>query len=144
MTLTTGGVIDFEYIEDDIKALAKIYQVKEIPFDPFQATQFSIRMLACGLPLVEVGATVKNFSEPMKLLEALIIEKKVEFEFDLILLWMFGNVVAKLDLKDNIFPNKQRNENKIDGVVAIILALNRATLHEVKKSVYRDRGLMSI
>lgn len=144
ITSTPGSVIDFEYIEDDIKALAKEHQVKEIPFDPFQATQFSIRMQACGLPLVEVGATVKNFSEPMKLLEALIIAKKIEFEFDPVLLWMMGNVVAKLDLKDNIFPNKQRNENKIDGVVAIIMALNRATLHEVRKSIYRDRGLMSI
>lgn len=125
---TPGNAIDFEYIEDDLKQLAKKHQIIEIPFDPYQATQFSMRMLSEGLPLIEVGATVKNFSEPMKYLEALILEKKILFELDPVLLWMFGNVVAKLDAKDNILPRKERVENKIDGVVAAIMALNRAML----------------
>lgn len=141
---TPGSAIDYEYIEDDLRDLAKSYQVKEVPYDPFQATQFSIRMLAEGLPLVEVGQTVKNLSEPMKYLESLILEKKMDFEMDPVLLWMFGNVTARLDIKDNIFPNKERPENKIDGVVALIMALNRATLHEVGKSIYETRGIVSV
>lgn len=125
ITSTPGNVIDFAYIEDDLITLAKNYQVLEVPYDPFQATQFSTRMISERLPMIEVGATVKNFSEPMKELEKLILSKDIYFSFDPVLLWMFGNVVARLDLKDNIFPNKERPDNKIDGVVALIMAINR-------------------
>jgi len=143
LTSTPGNVIDFEYIEDDLKALKSEHEVKEVPFDPFQATQFSTRMMAEGFPMVEVGATVKNFSDPMKSLEALILDKKIQFEMDPVLMWMFGNVTARVDLKDNIFPNKERPENKIDGVVALIMALNRALpFEEVKTSVYDTRGIL--
>ena len=78
--------------------------------------------------MIEVGATVRNFSEPMKELEGWILEKQVTFEKDPVLMWMFGNVVAKLDKKDNIFPDKEREANKIDGVVALIMAVNRSIL----------------
>lgn len=122
---TPGNVIDYEYIEDDLKELKSNYEIIEVPYDPFQATQFSVRMLQEGFPMIELGATVKNFSEPMKELEALIINKNIEFTMDPVLMWMFGNVVATLDKKDNIFPNKERYENKIDGVVALIMALAR-------------------
>lgn len=125
ITATPGNVIDFQYIEDDLKDLATHYQVVEVPYDPFQATQFSTRMLAEGLPMIEYGATVKNFSEPMKQLESWILTKSVDFEMDPVLLWMFGNVVAKVDKKDNIYPDKDRPENKIDGVVAMISAVGR-------------------
>lgn len=130
LTSTPGNVTDFEYIEDDLKVLKSDYQITEVPYDPFQATQFSTRMIGEGFPMVEVGATVKNFSEPMKFLEALILEKKITFTMDPVLMWMMGNITARLDLKDNIFPNKERPENKIDGVVALIMALNRALPHK--------------
>lgn len=125
---TPGNTIDYEYIEDDLKVLKSQFQIKEVPYDPFQATQFSIRMLAEGFPMVELGATVRNFSEPMKELEALILKKEIQFNKDPVLMWMFGNVVAKLDKKDNIFPDKERPENKIDGVVALIMTINRVML----------------
>ena len=127
---TPGNVIDFDVIEDDLKDIGREYQILEVPFDPYQATQFSTRMMAEGLPMVEVGQTVKNFSEPMKEVEKLILSKGIEFEMDPVLMWMFGNVTAQLDKKDNIFPNKERVENKIDGVVALIMAINRAMAHQ--------------
>lgn len=145
LTATPGNVTDFEYIEDDLKALKSEFEIQEVPFDPFQATQFSTRMLAEGFPMIEVGATVKNFSEPMKELEALILKRHIEFDMDPVLLWMFGNVTARLDLKDNIFPNKERPENKIDGVVALIMAINRMMAHEEHKpSIYETRGIVGL
>lgn len=123
---TPGNVIDYEYIEDDLKELKSNHEIIELPYDPFQATQFSVRMMGEGFPMIELGATVKNFSEPMKELEALILKKNIEFTMDPVLMWMFGNVVARMDKKDNIFPNKERNENKIDGVIALIMTINRA------------------
>lgn len=73
--------------------------------------------------MVEYRNTVQNFSDPMKSLEALVQDKRVNHDGNPVLRWMMGNVVAKLDAKDNIFPRKERYENKIDGVVALIMAL---------------------
>ena len=78
--------------------------------------------------MIEVRATVLNFSEPMKMLEALVLQKKLVHNGCPVLGWMVSNVVAHLDAKDNIYPRKERAENKIDGIVALIMALSRAFL----------------
>jgi len=85
-------------------------------------------MLAEGLPMVEVRQTVQNISEPMKEAEKLVLQKLLAHGNCPIFTWMASNVVAKLDVKDNIYPNKDRPENKIDGIVALLIAfaLNRA------------------
>ncbi|MEW8230366.1 MAG: terminase TerL endonuclease subunit [Candidatus Thiodiazotropha endolucinida] len=142
--LTPGNVIDFDRIEDDLIELRSDFEVKEVPYDPFQATQFAVHMVNEGFPMVEFGATVKNFSEPMKELEAMIIERDIEFEKDPVLNWMFGNVVAKTDKKENIFPDKERKANKIDGVVALIMALGRAIVEVQAHSPYESRGLRTL
>lgn len=144
LTSTEGSVIDYEYISDDMARIKSSYQIAEVPYDPFQATQFALIMQKEGYPMIEYGATVKNFSEPMKELEKLITDCAIEFQKDPVLKWMMGNVTAKLDRKDNIFPNKERPENKIDGVVALIMAIARATLHETHESIYKERGLIVI
>lgn len=141
---TPGNVTDFGFIEEDLKELKSNYEIVEVPYDPFQATQFATRMLDEGFPMVEYGATVKNFSEPMKQLEAYILEKKITFNKDPVLMWMFGNVTARLDLKDNIFPNKERPENKIDGVVALIMAIARYMANNELEDPYSTRGIISV
>ena len=124
--VTPGNVIDFGWIEGELVALASRFEVRAVAFDPFQATQLSTRMLMEGLPMIEVRPTVLNFSEPMKSLEALVLQKKLQHDSDPVLTWMVSNVVAHLDAKDNIYPRKERPENKIDGIVALIMALSRA------------------
>lgn len=128
ITATHGNVIDFSLIEAELLDWMERFEVKAVAFDPFQATQFSTRMLAEGLPMIEVRPTVLNFSEPMKQLEALVLGSKFTFDGDPVLTWMVSNVVCHLDAKDNIYPRKERPENKIDGVVAILMALNRLLL----------------
>ena len=83
-------------------------------------------MLAEGLPRIEVRARVLNCSEPMKTLEALVLQEKLIHDCDPVLGWMASNVVAHLDAKDNIYPRKERPENKIDGIVALIMGISRA------------------
>lgn len=126
LTVTGDAVIDFAVIEDDILQDSLKYQVKEIPYDPFQATMLSTRLIANGAPMLEVRPTVLNFSEPMKQIEALVLQKRLHHDGDPVLEWMMSNVVAHLDAKDNIYPRKERPENKIDGVVALIMAMSRA------------------
>ena len=126
LTVTPGNVIDFGWIEADLLDLVSRFAVQAVAFDPFQATQLSTRMLAEGLPMIEVRPTVLNFSEPMKTLEALVLQRKLVHDGDPVLTWMASNVVAHLDAKDNIYPRKERPENKIDGIVALIMAISRA------------------
>ena len=124
--VTPGNVIDFSWIESDLLDISSRFSVQAVAFDPFQATQLSTRMLSEGLPMIEVRPTVLNFSEPMKTLEALVLQKKLVHDGDPVLTWMASNVVAHLDVKDNIYPRKERAENKIDGIVALIMAISRA------------------
>jgi phage terminase large subunit-like protein len=138
ITATPGDVIDFTYIEEDLKADKSWYEVREVAYDPFQATQFSTRMMAEGFPMVEVTANTKNFSEPMKELEALVLGGRLHHNGDPVLEWMVSNVVAHVDAKDNIFPRKETRDNKIDGLVAMIMALARAMFAVKKTSAYAD------
>jgi phage terminase large subunit-like protein len=126
LTVTDGAIIDFMVIENKILEDCKQFDVIEVPYDPFQATQLSMRLLNQGVNMVEVRPTVLNFSEPMKQLEALVLDKKFHHNGDPVLTWMVSNVVCHMDAKDNIYPRKERHENKIDGVVALIMALSRA------------------
>jgi phage terminase large subunit-like protein len=70
--------------------------------------------------------TVLNFSEPMKQLEALVLQGKLRHDANPAMDWMMSNVVCHRDAKDNIYPRKERNEAKIDGPVAAIMGLGRA------------------
>lgn len=126
LTLTDGEVIDFEVIKEDLREFSGRFDVQQVAYDPWQATQLAQEMESEGLLMVEVRQTVQNISEPMKELEALVLQKKLAHGDCPILTWMASNVVAKLDVKDNIYPNKERPENKIDGIVALIMALSRA------------------
>lgn len=140
LTITPGNVTDFSYIEEDMKESMGEFEIQEIAYDPFQATQFATHMLEDGYPMIEYGQTVKNISEPMKQLEAEILKQNIEFEMDPMLFWMFGNVVAKVDAKDNIFPRRERNQNKIDGPVSVIIAMARAIAMQ-EANPYDTRGI---
>ncbi|MBY0469117.1 MAG: terminase large subunit [Burkholderiaceae bacterium] len=125
LLVTDGEVIDFDAIEDDIRADVCMLQVAEIPFDPWQATQLASHLLEDGAPMVEFRQTVQNMSEPMKMLEALTLQGKLTHDGNPAMTWMVSNVVCHRDAKDNIYPRKERDENKIDGAVAAIMALGR-------------------
>ncbi len=140
LTVTPGNVTDFDQIEAELVADASRFQIEEVPFDPFQATQLSAHMLAEGLPMVEMRPTVLNFSEPMKQLEALVLQRRLVHDGDPILAWMISNVVCHRDAKDNIYPRKEREENKIDGVVALIMALGRQMAHDKTSHTVIDTG----
>ncbi len=126
LTLTDGEVIEFEVIKEDLREFAGRFDVQAVAYDPWQATQLAQEMELEGLPMVEVRQTVQNISEPMKEVEALVLQRKLAHGDCPVLTWMASNVVAKLDVKDNIYPNKERPENKIDGMAGLIMATSRA------------------
>ncbi len=139
LTTTPGDITDYEFIERDLLEDARNFQVLECSYDPFQATQFATRMQASGVKMLECGMTVKNLSEPMKQLAAEIVAGHVKHDGDPVLEWNIGNVVARVDAKENVYPRKARDENKIDGAVALIGAMAiamRTGIHQV--SIYSD------
>lgn len=126
LTATPGNVTDFGYIKQDLRDTSSRFELVEVPYDPFQATQLSTELVEEGFPMVEMRPTVLNFSEPMKELEAAVLEGRFHHDGDPVLGWMVSNVVCHMDNKDNIYPRKERPENKIDGVVALIMAIGRS------------------
>lgn len=126
LTVTEGPTIDFSIIEDDVERDCFDFGASQVGFDPWQAVQLSQNLDRRGLQMVEVGANVANFSEPMKELQKAIYDGKFHYNGDPILTWMFSNVVCHYDKKENIYPNKMHKDNKIDGVVALIMCMNLA------------------
>jgi len=145
ITVNHGSVVDFDQIESDLEEDLRRFNVREVPFDPWQATQFAQRMAAKGAPMVEYRNTVANFSAPMKEIEALVKGGRWHHDGNPVFAWMASNVVCHIDAKDNIYPRKELPANKIDGIVASISALGRRIHAEIAgPSVYETRGIMTI
>jgi len=142
LTTTPGSTTDQATIEADVRMMAAQFDVKMVGYDPWQAHYLASRLSGDGLPMVEVRQTVANMSEPMKELEALVLNDQWRHNQDPVQSWMLSNVVAHTDAKDNIYPRKEFPENKIDGVVATIMALGAAMKMEgPTANPYADRGL---
>jgi phage terminase large subunit-like protein len=127
LTQTPGDVTDFNQIEAEIIEDLETFSLRECAYDPFQAAQMAQTLQdEHGVLMVEMRATVQNFSQPMKELEALTLSARVHHNGDPVMRWMVSNTVCHRDAKDNVYPRKEQPQNKIDGVVAAIMALARA------------------
>lgn len=144
LVLTPGQVTDFAYIEDEIRDVAKQARVIDAAFDPWQAAQIMQRLQSEGLPVVEYRQTVQNMSAPMKELEALLLAGRLHHDGDPVLTWAVSNVVCHVDAKGNIYPRKEQPQNKIDPVVAVIMALGRASVERKSEPSYwlAEEGLL--
>jgi len=85
-------------------------------------------LMAKGVTVSEFQQTAANFTEPMKQVAALIDAGRLAHNCDETdpMTWMMSNVTARVDGKDQVFPRKERPENKIDGPVALIMAMRLA------------------
>ena len=130
---TEGAMTDLNEIMESIREDLSRFDVQKVVYDPWQATQLASTLSEEGAPMFECRMTVQNVSEPMKTLEALVKDGRLVHDGNPVLTWMMGNVVAKTDAKENIFPRKERSENKIDGAVAAILALRGRNTEDLSK-----------
>jgi hypothetical protein len=88
------------------------FQVREIAYDPWQATQLATRLQQRGAKPIEFRQMVANFSEPTKELDAMMRAGRIAHDGDPVLAWMLGNVVGHYDAKENVYPRKERPENR--------------------------------
>jgi phage terminase large subunit-like protein len=123
-------VTDLDHFKEDVLTYCKEFNVLEMPSDPNRAWGVFPALEKEGVPVVEYRNTVLMMSEPMKELDALIRAGRIIHNGDPVLTWAIANTTAKLDKKDNVFPNKETNANKIDPVVATIMAIGRAMTRE--------------
>lgn len=144
LTTTPGNVTDFERIEMDLLEDCRRFRVREVAFDPWNATELSTRMTKEGVMMVEVPQQTRYLSEPLKALIALVDSGRIKHNGNPVLTWMMGNLVAKKDLNENLFPRKVRDSSKIDGAVAAIMALSRSIVDLPRESVYDMRDVRVI
>lgn len=121
--VTPGETTDFGVIEDDIRSEGPCLNLQAVATDPWQAQQMIQSLKKDGMPAEEYRQTVGNMSEATKTLDALMREGRIHHPGNAVLNWMIGNVVGHYDAKENVYPRKEMPQNKIDGAIAVIMAL---------------------
>ncbi|BCK45781.1 TPA: terminase large subunit [Streptococcus suis] len=141
---TEGNVVHYGFIEKFIEDLSEIYHIKEIAYDRWNATQMVQNLEGMGLTMVPFGQGYKDMSPPSKELYKLMMEGKIQHGGHPVLKWMGQNVVMRQDPAGNIKPDKEKSVEKIDGIVALIMGLDRCIRHQSDEgSVYDERGILS-
>ena len=136
--VTEGNVVDYNFVRKTINELATQFHIMEIGVDRWNATQLITDLDGDGFTMVPIGMGFKDMSSGMKELYKLMLEGRIIHGGNPVLRWMAGNVVAEVDAAENIKPSKKKSTEKIDGIVALIMGLDRAIRHEQQGSVYDD------
>lgn len=143
---TEGNVIHYGFVEKFIEELGKIYNIREIAFDRWQSIQMTQNLENLGFTVVPFGQGFKDMSPATKELMNFVLEKKLAHGGNPILRWMMDNIFVRTDPAGNLKPDKEKSKERIDGVVAMIMALDRAIRHQGDsgESIYNERGLTII
>ncbi len=144
---TPGDVIDYDFIEAQIKKDFEKFDVKELAYDRWNATSIINNLMNEGIEnLVPFGQGFASMSAPTKELEILVLKKQLNHGNNPVLRWMMSNVAIVKDAAGNMKIDKARSSEKVDGMVALAMALGRAIVHknENKKSIYETRGIRSL
>ena len=142
---TEGNVVHYGFIEKFIEGLGEKYHILEIAFDRWGAVQMTQNLEGMGFTVVPFGQGFKDMSPPTKEFYNLLMEGRIIHGGHPVMRWMAGNVVVDTDPAGNIKPTKAKSPEKIDGIVAAIMALDRCIRNEGQQgSVYDDpdRGLL--
>lgn len=141
---TEGNVIHYDFIEKFICDLAEKYHILEIAVDRWNATHMIQNLEDAGFTMVPFGQGFASMSTPTKEFYRLLMEGQIVHAGHPVLRWMAGNVVIETDAAENIKVTKAKSKEKIDGIVASIMALDRCLRNqgEQQGSVYDQRGIL--
>lgn len=123
---TSGNVVDYDLIRQRLHELAARYQIREVGYDPWNATQLATQLLADGVPMVPVRQGFGSLTGPTKELERLVTGRALAHGGHPVLRWCANNVTVTQDAAGNVKPDKGKSTERIDGVVALIIAISRA------------------
>jgi phage terminase large subunit-like protein len=127
---TPGNVVDYGAIEQRILADSALFQVREIAYDPWNATHIALRLQDEGATMVEFRQGFRSMAAPTRELEKLIVSRKLAHGGNPVTRWMAANVAVAQDPAGNLKPAKDKSTERIDGIVAAIMAIGRAMVAE--------------
>jgi phage terminase large subunit-like protein len=143
MDATPGDSVDYEYVRKAINEWCAMFDVQEIAFDPWNATDLVTRLTEQdGLTCVPMRQGYASLSAPTKALETAILAKSMRHDGHPVLRWCMGNVAVEQDAAGNIKPSKKVSTERIDGVIALVMAVDRMSRTHTSQSVYETEGIM--
>ena len=141
---TEGNVVHYGFIERFICELGERYDIREIAHDRWNATMMVQTLEDDGFTMVPFGQGFKDMSPPTKELMRLVLEHKLCHGGHPVLRWNMDNAYVRTDPAGNLKLDKEKSTEKIDGVVALVMALDRAQRNLNGGSVYDERGLLTL
>lgn len=145
ITLTEGDYIDYDVIRNAIVKDGELYEIKEIAVDRWNAAQIITQLTGDGFTMVPFGQGFASMQGPTKQLMDTALKQTLHHGSNPLLNWQASNVSVRTDPAGNWKPDKSAGKKRIDGIVALIMALGRASVNlDGGASVYENRGLITI
>jgi len=141
---TEGNVVHYGFIEQFIMKLGERYNIREIAYDRWNASMMVQALEDDGFTMVPFGQGFKDMSNPTKDLMRLVLEKSLTHDGHPLLRWNIDNIFVRTDPAGNLKIDKEKSTEKVDGAVALVMALDRALKNQNGGSVYDERGLLFI
>lgn len=132
MIQTPGDVIDYDFIRTEISRQREIFDIKQIAVDRWNATHLVNQLQGDGCDCVAFGQGFSSMTAPTKELLTLVAAKRISHGNHPVLRWMASNLATETDAAGNLKPSKKRSTEKIDGIVALIMAIGLAMVREPK------------
>jgi phage terminase large subunit-like protein len=139
---TPGNVIDYRFIRNKITEMGEKFYVKEVAFDRWGAEQLRLDLEDEGFDMIQFVQSMGTYNSPTNELMHLVLQKRLRHGGNPVLRWMADNLVVKQNPDGKLMPDKSKSTERIDGMVALIMGLDRAIRHT--PSVYEERGIITI
>lgn len=137
---TPGDAIDYGFVKAQILKDAQRFRLIDMNIDRlFQGHQLAMELIDEGLKVAGFGMGMISMAAPMATFYQRLLARKVHHGGNGVLRWMADNLVVKQDAAGNLKPDKGSSQGKIDGIVALVMALDRAMRHEEKKAIWTAR-----
>lgn len=139
-----GDRHDYEAIRRQIEADCAKFNIGSIGADRWNLEYMRQLLGDIGAEVFEFGQGYRSMSEPCKEFKSMVDSGSVRHDGSPLLRWCAGNVVIEVDSTENIKPSKKKSTDKIDPIVATIMAIGRARSEMVSESVYDTRGILTL
>lgn len=143
ITATEGNVTDFDFIKRDIIGLAGIYDIQDIAYDRTFAGELVQGLLAENIQMVEMGQGFLSIGAPTAELERMVKGQKFTHGGHPVLRWNASNVSVSTNAAGDIKPDKEKSTERIDGLVALVMSVDRNMRNEISTSIYDQRGIIT-
>lgn len=143
ITVTEGNVTDYDRVLADIEQLRQEYEIKVIAYDPWNSSAVASKLMERGVTLEPFTQTIGNYAMPTREFERLVGLGAIDHYDNPVARWMLSNVVIRQDVNGNKRPDKMKSSEKIDGIVAAIMALGQYLSDKgEQESVYNSMRLI--